>query len=150
MAIAPSGSTAPFALLSIGATGASTNSGEAFVARASSTVGTAVNSITYVGEFRASTTNNNRLLFYAYRRTADGNWPGTGWRLQAAVDNSFTAYNDGKSYVELSNNNAIYSRHWWPTWAPSTGAGTCSSTMRFSRQQRRCGAHYTGELLPLR
>jgi hypothetical protein len=108
VAIAPSGSTAPFALLSIGATSASTNSGEAFVARASSTVGTAVNSITYVGEFRASTTNNNRLLFYAYRRTADGNWPGTGWRLQAAVDNSFTAYNDGKSYIELSNNNAIY------------------------------------------
>jgi hypothetical protein len=71
-----------------------------FVAGTFSVLGNTAGSYLYPFEFQHSNAGNiDRLLFSPYRRVAGPNWQGTAYRMQIAVDNSFTA--GDKAYVEI-------------------------------------------------
>lgn len=77
-----------------------TNSPSTFIlGNIDNTLGATVGAYQYIGELQSYTSNYSRLQFAHYRRVASSSWQGTSFRIQYAVDNSFT---DGsKSYIEL-------------------------------------------------
>lgn len=81
--------------------GSTNNAPEALLASAVNAIGDATGSYSYVSEFQSkgSVSNNHRLQIAGYRRVAGTGWTGIGWRIQDAVDVSFT---DGsKAYIEI-------------------------------------------------
>ncbi|MBF0479081.1 MAG: hypothetical protein HQL26_06325 [Candidatus Omnitrophica bacterium] len=89
-----------FSKLTVNAPYNSTNNvPDALLASASTGIGDVATNYRYVGEFQARAGNTSRLQIAAYRRLAGSNWTGLGWRLQYAVDTSFS---DGsKAYIEI-------------------------------------------------
>ena len=80
---------------------ATTHAATNFAAGTFSVLGNTAGSYLYPFEFQHTNTGNiDRLLFSPYRRVAGATWPGTGYRIQMAVDNSFT--NGEKAYVEIA------------------------------------------------
>lgn len=79
---------------------AGVNVASALVVGEHAVLGNTEKSYLYPFEFQHSNTANiDRLQFTPYRRQAGANWPGTAYRIQFAVDNSFT---DGsKAFVEV-------------------------------------------------
>jgi len=99
------GTASPSAKLQVGTTGGmTTNIGSAFTAYGTVNLGNSATNYSYPLEvLNASSSNILRLQVAAYRRTAGSDWTGAGWRMQYAVDNSFTT--SPASYVELGNAN---------------------------------------------
>lgn len=63
-------------------------------------MGNTAGSYLYPFEFQHTNTGNiDRLLISPYRRVAGSYWQGTAYRMQIAVDNSFT--NGDKAFVEI-------------------------------------------------
>ncbi|MBI4396129.1 MAG: hypothetical protein HY548_03470, partial [Elusimicrobia bacterium] len=98
--------TNPLAALSVGPHSSYTNNSGAFIA-GSPTLGGSLDSMVYVGEFRYYSSNANRLLFLGHRVTADPDpteWMTSAWRIQPAVDNSFTDAGSNRGYIEFNMN----------------------------------------------
>lgn len=99
------GTTTPVSTLDIGTSVNTsvtfTNSASAFIA-GTPTLGTTLDSMDYVGEFRSYSGNNDRLLIGEHRTAAGSNWYTGAWRIQTAVDNAFTGVNGNNGYIELS------------------------------------------------
>ena len=99
-------SSAPTATLSVGTNGSGTATPLAFLAYNSTALGTALDDMRYISEFGGSAGNNVRLLFALHRTSiADPNWGTTAWRIQPAVDASFTGAGSNRGYVELAFGN---------------------------------------------
>jgi len=95
------GTMGPTASLSItpGASGI-INEASAFLAGTPRILGTTTGSYLYPFEFRYhSTANADRLQIAPYRRTAGSTWSGTGYRIQFAIDSSYT--NGSKAFIEI-------------------------------------------------
>jgi hypothetical protein len=95
------GTAGPGAKLGIGSTGFSlTNLSDGMYVNGIHQLGNSVGNYSYPSEALVQATSNTiRLQAAAYRRDAGSSWLGTGYRLQYAVDNSFT---DGSmSYTEM-------------------------------------------------
>ncbi len=95
------GTTTPTARLSIDQnTSGLANEANVLLAGAISVLGNTAGSYLYPFEFRHSNTgNSDRLQITPYRRTAGTTWSGTAYRLQFAVDGSYT---DGsKAFIEI-------------------------------------------------
>lgn len=141
MAITPGGNVGigtatPYAALTIGAAFNSANRASGLLVRETSdtSIGTGVGAYVYPFEIQyGSSANNSRLQFAGYRRAASANWQGTGYRMQFAVDNSFT---DGsRAYVEVGSRNtsgagvvALGTDGVDRVWASSQGVGVGKST----------------------
>jgi len=99
--VAISTSTSPAKLSVAPLLSSGTNIASVFLAGEHGVLGDAAGSYLYPFEFQhANTGNFDRLQFAPYRRVAGNNWNGTAYRVQFAVDNSFTEGN--KAFVELS------------------------------------------------
>jgi Chaperone of endosialidase len=97
------GVTNPQSLLAVNANGSFTNGPSAFVANASTTLASTLDALNYVAEFQGPALGNlNRLLLLQHRTAAGSGWQTVAWRLQPAVDASFTGVNSNVGYVELS------------------------------------------------
>ena len=95
------GTTVPPATLSIGTFGGSSNNlASTLLVHPAYVLGNTPGSYLYPFELQHNNTVNlDRLQFSPYRRIQGTGWVGTAYRLQFAVDNSFT---DGsKAYVEI-------------------------------------------------
>ena len=97
------GTTTPTSKLDVGGVVNKTN-----LATQLGVIGTALGgtagAYSYPAEIQAinsSSGNVLRLLLAPYRRTATADWIGTAYRLQFAVDNSFTDQATAQAYVEL-------------------------------------------------
>jgi hypothetical protein len=100
------GTTAPNGLLNIGTNGSATATPLALLAYSAAGLGTALDDMRYVAEFGGATGNNVRLLFALHRTSiADPNWGTAAWRIQSAVDSSFTGPGSNRGYVELAFGN---------------------------------------------
>jgi len=94
------GTSAPEAKLTLGAiTAGRTNAATILNAR-SANVGNSTGAYVYPFELQTGTSGSlERLQIGSYRRVAGTDWQGAGWRIQSAVDDSFT---DGsKAFIEL-------------------------------------------------
>jgi len=92
------GTTGPNAKLEVGSGSWGTNLSTALIVNGGALGGTAGN-YAYPAEIQNVAGNLLRLQFAPYRRTTGAGWGGTAYRIQYAVDNSFT---DGsKAYIEL-------------------------------------------------
>ncbi len=103
------GTTTPTARLSIAQnTSGLTNEANVLLAGAVSVLGSTAGSYLYPFEFRHSNTANyDRLQITPYRRTAGTTWSGTAYRLQFAVDGSYT---DGsKAFIEIGGSDPTVS-----------------------------------------
>ena len=98
------GTTSPLATLSIGPAISDTNNSTAFIA-GEPTLGSTLDAMDYVGEFRSASANQDRLLFAEHRTVATGSpsWTTAAWRIQPAVDNSFTTVASNEGYIELAH-----------------------------------------------
>ena len=95
------GTTAPTATVSINSTGNGTANAVALLAYGGA-LGTTLDSMQYVSEFNANAGNNIRLLFVAHRTVAGADWTTSAWRIQPAVDASFTSPGGNRGYIELA------------------------------------------------
>jgi hypothetical protein len=83
------------------------NAATQFIAGNSTALGTTAGSYAYPFEFDTSTGNILRLQIAPYRRIPGSSWTSAAYRLQYAVDNSFT---DGsKSYIEIGSDDVATS-----------------------------------------
>jgi len=94
------GVTNPLVLLQVGPANPLTNTPFDFIFGKGAPIGNTAGSYSYLSEYQQSSTGNiNRFQTSLYRRIAGSTWQGTAYRLQFAVDNSFT---DGsKAYLEV-------------------------------------------------
>ena len=77
-----------------------TNEANVFVAGSTSPLADTAGSYLYPTEFQhTNSSNNDRLLISPYRRTSGTDWNGTAYRLQFAVDNSYTK--GTKAFIEI-------------------------------------------------
>jgi hypothetical protein len=97
------GNASPLAILGVGMQASYTNNASALIA-GSPSLGTALDNMTYMGEFRLTSANTNRLLFLGHRVAAGTDWTTSGWRIQPAVDSSFTGVNGNRGYIEFYMN----------------------------------------------
>ncbi len=92
------GTTTPLATLQVGAASAVTNLSDSFIVRGS-TLGASAGNYSYPAEIQSISGNLLRLQFAPYRRADGASWIDSAYRLQYAVDSSFT---DGsKAFVEI-------------------------------------------------
>lgn len=93
----PVANLAVYPLLS---SGPGANIATTFIAGTHSVLGNTVGSYLYPFEFQHSNEGNiDRLMFSPYRRIAGTTWGGTAYRIQFAVDNSFTE--GSKAFIEV-------------------------------------------------
>lgn len=98
--IGTSNPVATFTLTPMLSVGTGANIATNFLAGTNYVLGNTAGSYLYPFEFQHSNNGNvDRLLFTPYRRVAGLNWQGTAYRMQIAVDNSFTS--GDKAYVEI-------------------------------------------------
>jgi len=77
-----------------------TNEANVLVAGSTSPLADTAGSYLYPTEFQHhNSANNDRLLICPYRRTSGTDWNGTAYRLQFAVDNSYTK--GTKAFIEI-------------------------------------------------
>jgi hypothetical protein len=95
------GTTAPTALLSVNGTGNGYADAVGLYAYGGS-LGTTLDSMAYASEFGVNAGNATRLLFAAHRTVAGSDWTTTAWRIQPAVDASFTGAGSNRGYIELA------------------------------------------------
>lgn len=92
--------------LSVGNVGAATNSSIAFIAKADSGLGTTAGDMLYPAEIQGTDGSNLDRLQFSQLRTGNGsNWTTTAWRIQPAVDNSFTTQGSNRGYLEFDLGN---------------------------------------------
>jgi hypothetical protein len=96
------GTNAPLGLLGVGAQTSMTNNASSSVITSTGSLGTALDNFNWVSEFRTTTSNVNRLLIGAHRTVAGASWTTSAWRIQPAVDNSFTGMSGNRGYLEFS------------------------------------------------
>jgi hypothetical protein len=103
------GTSNPVAALSvtpIQSSGPGANIATTFIAGTFSVLGNSAGSYLYPFEFQHSNTGNiDRLQFAPYRRIAGPDWGGTAYRMQFAVDNSFTEGSKAFSEIGASDPN---------------------------------------------
>jgi hypothetical protein len=94
------GTISPEAKLTLGAISPGLTSAATIFNARSASIGNLAGSYVYPFELQTQTSGSlERLQIASYRRVAGTDWQGTGWRIQSAVDNSFT---DGSSaFIEL-------------------------------------------------
>ncbi|MCX5697582.1 MAG: hypothetical protein NTU54_06430 [Candidatus Omnitrophica bacterium] len=104
------GTTGPGAKLEVAGTGVGsgwgTNLSTALVVDGGG-LGTTAGSYVYPAEIQNTAGNRLRLQFAPYRRVAGASWQGSAYRMQYAVDNSFT--DGGKAYIELGGDDSTSS-----------------------------------------
>ncbi len=100
------GTIAPKANLEIGSGSVGTNLSTGIIVNGGN-LGEAAGNYIYPVEIQNSAGNRLRLQFAPYRRIAGASWQGTAYRIQYAVDNSFT--NGSKAYVELGGDDSVSS-----------------------------------------
>jgi hypothetical protein len=97
------GTTTPSAKLTVSpyqsSIGTLTNGATSFIVGNSTPLGTTTGSYVYPQELQSSASNVVRLQTSLYRRVAGADWNGSAYRLQYAVDNSFTT--GSKAYIEV-------------------------------------------------
>jgi hypothetical protein len=96
------GTTGPLALLSVGPQNSVTNNATSMIVGTPS-LGTSTDAMNYVAEFRSRSANLDRLLIGEHRTAAGSDWTTGAWRIQPAVDNSFTGVSGNRGYIELSH-----------------------------------------------
>jgi hypothetical protein len=63
---------------------------------------TTLDAMQYASEFGVNIGNNIRLLFATHKTVAGADWTTTAWRIQPAVDSSFTGAGSNRGYIELA------------------------------------------------
>lgn len=97
------GTTNPACKLAIGAGAPSVNPPTTLYTYNGTALGTTLDAMSYVSEFSGLDSNAGRLLFALHRTTAGGtSWTTSSWRIQPAVDGSFTGAGSNQGYIELA------------------------------------------------
>jgi len=97
------GEATPLAVLSVGDTSSLTNNASTTIVVDGTALGSAAGSFRWLSEIRGNIGNTARLLIGQHRTSATASdWTTGAWRIQPAVDNSFTGMSSNKGFLEFS------------------------------------------------